>query len=326
MATGTIDPATGQFINPTTGLPVGTNALTPQVSPPLTLEPTDTSTFFELLQQFRQQALEAQQTDLRNLGPQIQQALSAFAPEIATAQDTLLRQARDPLAGGFGEDIRDRVRVAQSQSGLFAGSQAARQEAALLARSAAQRRLQAGEQLQGLGDLQARFFGLDSPLVTDLMGLGQQFLAAQTLEATRRAGEIQSQIQNELLQRFGPGLTQGGSFSGRTSSRRSVSATVGGGGGGQAPVSSGGFSLLFNPGLLTGSAFPGVSGGGVDLSIEPGSQGEAVQGGGTTGAFAPAAPGPIESGRGISDQPAAFQSSSFFALNAPSTRRSRFQA
>lgn len=145
-------------------------------------------------------SLNAQQTDLRNLAQPGREALFRAAPELQAASDKLRQQAEDPLGGGFGADVAERVRVAQAAAGLSQGGQAAFQEAALVSRAGEERRVQAAGQLDQLGQTFLQQLGLGSPLVADLAGIGQFELARQNLAAVQAAGQSQSAIAQQIFQ------------------------------------------------------------------------------------------------------------------------------
>jgi len=121
------------------------------------------------------------------------------SPELGQLISRLQQQALDPLGGGAGADIAERIRVQQAAAGLASGNQAAYQESALVAGEAQNRRLSAAGQLQSLGGTFLQQLGLASPIVADLGALGQTQLAGQTLAAVTAAGQAQSQIAQQLF-------------------------------------------------------------------------------------------------------------------------------
>lgn len=207
-------------------------------------------------QDLQRRAVQEQGDLLRTQLPRGREGLFA-APELRDVSEQLRQRAADPLGRGFGADLSERVRVQQATSGLGRGTGGARQEAATLTRAAQQRRLQAADQLQSLGGSQLRALGLASPLATDFAALGSLDLAGQVLEATRAAGQAQSQFSQDLFNTFRQSLTRGGvsisvgqgaTGGGRTGG--SFSASVGGGGG----AGTGGFT----PGIGANQLGPGT--------------------------------------------------------------------
>lgn len=189
------------------------------------------------VQQVQSRSVREQQSSINQFGATGRQALFSAAPELQALSQQLQQQVEDPLGGGLREDIAERIRVQQASAGLASGGQAAFTEAAGLAQVAQQRRLQAGQQLQGLGQNVLGQLGLGTPLTADLAGIGQTFLAGQTLSALQASGQAQAQQSEQIFNQVFSFLNRPQQQPGPT-----TNITVGGGGGGGGTRGGGGFT------------------------------------------------------------------------------------